>query len=175
MILSMIDLNLLLQRNPMTGKLLVKKSSAAGFFAFFACNICLILHSYIAFGRMNRKYARSINVSGGILWMVRIDSTLHGFGDCSAKENKEWTKPGQLNPLLSVQQPNPPKWACPSFRSESAILPWPVNHARARAPKTATKLNAGTFSTENRQQKKLRGMSGINWKAWENYGGVGRN
>ena len=65
------------------------------------------------------------------------------------------------SPAISICRV-PPKRASPSFRSESAILPWPVNHARARAPKMATEQNAGTFSTENRQQKKLRGMSGIN-------------
>ena len=73
------------------------------------------------------------------------------------RKTKNEQSPANLILSYLSNQPNSPKWACPSFRSESAILPWPVNHTRARAPKMATKQNAGTFSTGNRQQKKLRG------------------
>ena len=140
-----------------------------GFFAFSArCNICLILHSsYIALGGSAEytrvysyillycfwsegelRYARSINVTSTILWIGRIDSTLHRAADCSRKENKEWPKkPSQSSSICHLNER-----ALLSDQNQRFCQVRSIT--RARAPKMATKQSAGTFSKQDSRRSR---------------------
>ena len=156
----------MLQGNSMTGKLLVKKR-----IYWLLCILWDVQYLsdfallYCFWSEGDLRYARSINVTSTILWIGRIDSTLHRAADCSGKENKEWPKkPSQSSSICHLNERALLSDQNQRFCQGRSITGGPC-------ARNSHKTKHRHFFKASKQKK--RRMSGINWKAWENWGGWG--